>query len=129
MSNQGNLKTVTTIRKVARIWSVIVFLVAALVIYGETAFPHTEEDYPPIENLLPFLMFLSVASLGLTWRRELLGGVLNISFFVANFVMYWIINGKPLPLGGLMILSLVIVPGILFIMTWAQSRRIVVTEP
>jgi hypothetical protein len=108
---------------VARIWSVIIFLIAVLIVIGEFAFPHTGEDYPPIENLLPVLMFLSVASLALAWRWEFIGGSLNILFFIANFLLYWVINEKPLPLRGLVILSLVIVPGVLFIVSWAESRQ------
>ncbi len=117
-----------TLRKVARIWSVFVFIYTALVIYYEIAYPHTEIEYPPIENLMSFLMFLSVASLGLAWRRELLGGVLNLAFFMANCILYWIIRGRPFPLGGLAILSLAIVPGVLFVIYGELTRRIAVQE-
>jgi len=129
MSNQEDpQKTITNLRKAARILSVIIILFATLIFIGEIMFPHTEEDYPPIENLMPFLMLLSVASLGLAWRRELLGGVLNIVFFMANFILYWIIRGRPFPLGALAILSLVVVPGVLFVISAELTRRITVQE-
>jgi hypothetical protein len=129
MSNQEKLrKRITNLRKAARILSVIIISFAAFIFIGEIMFPHAEEEYPPIENLMPFFLLLSVASLGLAWRRELLGGVLNISFFAANYILYWIIRGRPFPLYAIAILSLVIVPGILYIVAWAQSRKVVVTE-
>lgn len=117
-----------TLRKVARIWSVVIFVITALIFIGEASFPLTEGDYPPIENLMPFLMFFSVVSLGLAWRRELLGGVLNIVFFIVNFILYWIIRGRPFPFGALAILSLTIVPGVLFVISGELTRRTVVRE-
>ena len=118
----------TPLQWVARIWSIIIFILALIILIGELVFPHTGEDYPPIENLLPILMFLSVASLGLAWKRELLGGVLNILFFLANYILYWVINARPFPLKGLAPLSLAVVPGILFVISWWRSRPEPVTE-
>jgi hypothetical protein len=122
MDGQDKKATLTPLQRAARIWSVILFIIAFIILIGESAFPHTGEDYPPIENLLPVLMFLSVASLGLAWKRELLSGILNIAFFLANYILYWVINARPFPIRGLAILSLAVVPGILYIISWRRSR-------
>lgn len=124
MDEHEKKENVTTLRRVARVWSVILFLVTLLVVIGEVAFPHTGEDYPPIENLLPISMLLSVASLGLAWKWELLAGVLNILFFLANYILYWVINARPFPFRGLAPLSLAVIPGILFIIAWWRSRSV-----
>jgi hypothetical protein len=128
MEEQQEKVKLTPIQRVARVWSVIVIVFAILILIGELAFPHTGEDYPPIENLLPVLMMLSVASLGLAWKSELLGGILNIVFFLANYVLYWVINARPFPLNGLAILSLAVVPGILFVISWRRSRPVSTPE-
>ncbi|MGD8456588.1 MAG: hypothetical protein PVF83_09400 [Anaerolineales bacterium] len=128
MEEQQEKVKLTPLQRVARIWSAIVIVFAILILIGELAFPHTGEDYPPIENLLPVLMMLSVASLGLAWKRELLGGILNIVFFLANYVLYWVINARPFPLNGLAILSLAVVPGILFVISWRRSRPVSTPE-
>jgi hypothetical protein len=115
---------VTTLQRVARIWSVFIFLITLLVVIGEVAFPHTGEAYPLIENLMPISMLISIASLGLAWKWELLAGVLNILFFFATFILYWVINARPFPLKGLAPLSLAVIPGILFIISWWRSRSV-----
>ena len=128
MDRQDKKPTLTPLQWVSRIWSVLVFIIALIILIGEVAFPHTGENYPPIENLLPVLMFLSIASLGLAWKWELLGGVLNIVFFLANYILYWVINARPFPLKGLAPLLLAVVPGILFIISWWRSRPVPATE-
>lgn len=128
MDGQDKKVTITPLQRVARIWSVVIFVFALIILVGEIAFPHPGEDYPPIENLLPILMLLSVASLGLAWKWELLAGVLNVLFFLGNYFLYWVINERPLPYVGLAPLSLAVIPGILFIISWWRSRPAPTTE-
>jgi hypothetical protein len=124
MDEHGKKRNVATLRRVARIWSVILFLVTLWIVIGEVAFPHTGEDYPPIENLMPISMLISITSLGLAWKWELLAGVLNIFFFLATYILYWVINARPFPLKGLAPLSLAVIPGVLFIIAWWRSRSV-----
>jgi hypothetical protein len=128
MDGQDKKVKLTPLQWVARIWSVFIFIFALIILIGEVAFPHTGQDYPPIENLLPLLMFLSVASLGLAWKWELLGGLLNVLFFLANYILYWVINARPFPIKGLAPLSLAVVPGILFVISWWRSRPVPAAE-
>lgn len=127
MDGQDKKGKLTPLQLVARIWSVFIFIFALIILIGEVAFPHTMQDYPPIENLLPLLMFLSIASLGLAWKWELWGGILNILFFLANYFLYWAIHARPFPLNGLFPLSLAVVPGILFVISWWRSRPVPTT--
>ena len=125
MSNQTSTNHPTTaIKKVARIWSIVIIVFALLILIGEVVSPHTEADYPWVENLMPISMFLSVLSLGLAWRWELLGGALNIGFYVVNLLLYWAVNSEFLHLAAVLILGLAIVPGILFLVCWWLSRQV-----
>lgn len=117
--------TTKWIRRIARIWSIVVIAFTLFMFIAHVVGPdeHTVDDYPPIENLQPVLMVLSVMSLALAWRWERIGGILNISFFVANLLLYWAIHGRFFPLPGLATLSLAIVPGVLFLVCWWRTRQ------
>ncbi len=79
-------------------------------------------DYPPIENLLPALMVLSVLGLGIAWRWEGAGGAINLVFFLATIILDWVIRGEFIPLGGFFPLLGAIIPGILFLIVWWRTR-------
>ncbi len=111
-------------RRVARIWSVVIIGITLVMTIAHIVAPESgATDYPPIENLLPVLMLLSVLGLAVAWRWEGLGGAMNVGFFVANLVLYWIIRGKFFPPGALLILSPVVVPGVLFLACWRRMKR------
>jgi hypothetical protein len=79
MTNPASRTDVTTrwMRRVARIWSMIIIGIALLVAVAHLVVPDPEAtDYPPIENLLPVVMFLCVLRLALAWRWE---GILRMS--------------------------------------------------
>jgi hypothetical protein len=121
MNGPGD-RTTRRIRRIARILSIILAGITLLIILANvfTTDPY-EVDYPPVENLMPLSMVLSVVSLALAWRWEGVGGMLNIIFFLANLVIFQIVRGEFLPLGVIALLSPVIVPGILFLMCWRRS--------
>lgn len=111
------------LRRVARIWSVVVIVFALVMGIGHIVSPEeVVEDYPPAENLLPLMMALSVLGLGLAFRWELLGGAMNVGFWLLNVLLYWIIKERFFPLGGLAALSPALVPGLLFLVCWWRSR-------
>jgi hypothetical protein len=82
----------------------------------------TEADYPPIENLLPVIMCLSVLGLGIAWRWEGLGGAISLVFFLVHLAVYWAIRQRFFPLSVLLIFSPVPITGILFLVYWWRSR-------
>jgi hypothetical protein len=121
--DDGGDQTTKMIRRVARIWSLVIIGFTLVMVIAHVVEPEPQTtDYPPIENLLPLAMCLSVAGLGIAWRREKLGGVINIIFFLVNLGLYWFIRGRFFPLGGVAILSLAIVPGVLFLVCWWRSK-------
>ena len=96
----------------------------AIIVASHIIYPDTEPGtYPAVENLLPLSMALCVASLGLCWRWEFLGGLLNILFYLLNFLGYWIIRGRFLPVGVAATFGLAIVPGILFLICWRLELK------
>ena len=124
-SQESTGNAVNKIRRIARIWSVVVILFAVIMLIGEVVSPHGEEgvEIKDYEMLGPIFMMISVFSLGLAWRWELLGGVLNILFFIFMYLSYWAVNDRPFPLPAILILGLAIVPGILFLVCWNKSRQ------
>jgi hypothetical protein len=125
MTNTIDRSDVTTrrVRRVARIWSIVIIGITLFVAIGHIVAPEPEAtDYPPIENLLPVLILLSVLGLAIAWRWEGIGGALNVGFFVANLVLYWIIRGRFFPFQALVILLPVVVPGLLFLVCWQRTK-------
>ena len=123
-------KIVFRLRWIARIWSIVIILFTLIMLIGYavnwiqtgTADPHAMEDYPPIENLIPITLILSVLGLGIAWRWEGLGGAINIGFFLANLAIgLWIISPRPYPY----IIAIALpTPGILFLVCWRLLRKV-----
>ena len=126
----GEERVTKRIRRVARIWSLVIIAFSLIMLTGYAwnwvttgkADPYAVEGYPPSENLLPLAMCLSVAGLGVAWRWEGLGGAINIGFFLVNIGLYWLLRGIFFPLRAVAILSLAIVPGVLFLVCWWRSK-------
>ncbi len=124
------------IRWIARIWGGLVFLVALLIFVGYasnwvttgTADPYAAEDYPPIENLPPLLMFLGAIGSAIAWRWEGVGGAITVVSQLVNLpvlLIHWpIAEGFPRYLAAPYGLGVVVaIPGILFLVCWWRSRE------
>ena len=122
-TDSGADRTTKWIRWIARICSIVIIGFTLMMVIGHAVTPDPyATDYPPIENLLPLVMCLSVSGLGLAWRWEGLGGAISVAFFLANLGLYWAIHGKFFPLRGLPILSPVLITGMLFLVCWWRTR-------
>jgi hypothetical protein len=109
---------------VARTWSLVIIAITLAVTVAHIVAPEAHDtDYPPVENLLPLLMLLSIMGLAVAWRWEGVGGAMNVVLFLAHFGLYWALRGRFFPLGGLAMFSAVIVPGVLFLVCWWRRRR------
>ena len=118
----GGDRTTKWIRRIARTWSVVILAFTVVMIIGHLVVPDPNEvDYPPIENLLPLMMCLSVLGLGIAWRWEGLGGAISVGFFLANLALYWVIRQRFFPLNALAILSPVLITGMLFLVCWWRT--------
>jgi len=122
-------KTTNTIRKIARIWSLVIFAIALIILIAEIIEawlnPELINSYPWYENLIPMTLFLAVVGLSLAWRWEVFGSVLCIICIVANYVMYIAFGGSG---RGLYVVPLILlpvfIPGILFLIGWLRSERV-----
>ena len=116
------------LRVIARIWSVVIIGIALLFLVGYAwswvttgkADPYAVEDYPPVENLIPITLGLSVLGLGIAWRWEGLGGAITIVSHLATLaVHYGLLSPRPYPYPVTIALA---TPGILFLVLWRRSR-------
>jgi hypothetical protein len=116
ISDKSVDRSMVWLRRVARISSGLIIGITLVVLVGHIIEPEpVEVDYPPIENLLPVIMCLSVLGLGIAWRWEGLGGGISVVFFLIHLVVYWAIRQRFFPLRALLIFSPVPVTGILFL--------------
>ncbi len=125
MTDTADRVDVTTrrVRRVARIWSIVIIGITLVAAVAHIVVPEPEAtDYPPLENLLPVVMFLSVLGLAIAWRWEGVGGAINVGLFLAHLGLYWIIRGKFFPLRALPMFSAAVVPGVLFLACWWRTK-------
>ena len=122
-------------RRIARIWSVPIIAYALMLIIGYTVNwlttgkvdPYAVENYPFIENLPPIFMFLAIIGLGIAWRWEKLGGIINLIFCLGTLLVlliHWPITQDSRFIIPYVLLLVVIFPGILFLVYWYRSRKI-----
>ena len=125
MSNADNPTSWTTkrIRRIARISSVVILVFTMVSIIAHLVAPEPNEvDYPPIENLLPVIVVLSVLGLSIAWRWEGLGGAVSVGFFLVHLALYWAIRQRFFPLRALAVFSPLPITGVLFLVCWWRSR-------
>ena len=115
--------TTTLIRRIARIWSLIIIGLGILVFIAEIIEAATTElaPYPSYENLIPFTLFLSVVGLAVAWRWEGLGGAITVLSVLGNLFVY-LLTGRGAVGIVIMILTPILIPGILFLVCWLRSR-------
>ncbi len=122
------------IRWVARIWGTVIIACALLVLIGYAwnwvttgkADPHAVEDYPPIENLIPITLGLSILGLGIAWRWEGLGGAITIVSHLATLaVHHWLLSPRPYPYPLTITIA---TPGVLFLVCWWRSRKRIIPQ-
>jgi len=123
------------IRRIARILSVPIIVYALIMLIGYTvswittgtADPHAVEDYPFIENLPPIFMFLAILGLGIAWRFEKFGGIMNLIFCLLTLpilLIHWPIIQEFRFVVPYILLIIIALPGILFLVCWRRSGKI-----
>jgi len=88
--------------------------------------PHAIENYPFIENLPPLFMLLAIIGLGIAWRFEKLGGIINLIFCLATLpilVVHWPITQDPRCSIPYILLMIIAFPGVLFIIYWQRCKN------
>jgi hypothetical protein len=123
MADDIQKSSIGRIRQLARVFSALIILLTILIavghIFGDEP---VVEDYPPIENLMPIILGLSVVGLAVAWRWEGLGGTLTLVFFMAHLGLFWVVRGVFFPLGVLAVFLPIPITALMFLWCWWKSR-------
>ena len=117
-----NPRIVTIIRWIARIWSILIFVIALLIVVLPD--PNVVQPVPLTDwNELGFY-WVSILGLLLAWRWEGLGGTMAIAGVAGHDVAFRIIRGYwfHVLVPSALLEFVFVLPGILFIACWALSR-------
>ncbi len=128
-----------SIRWIARIWSIPIIVYALVLVVGYTvnwittgvADPYAVEGYPFIENLPPIFMLLAILGLGIAWRKEKLGGIINLFFCLAIIpilLIRWPIAQDFRNIIPYILLIIIAFPGILFLICWRRSKGRIIPQ-
>jgi hypothetical protein len=111
------------LRLLARIWSVVVFALALMLIIAPD--PNLVTPVPVTDwILLATFPGLAIVGLLLAWRWEGLGGGIALTAFIAHLIAFRFFRGLALPAPVALVQLLVfVVPGLVFILCWHLSRR------
>jgi len=134
INNTGDCIT-RWIRWIARIWSFPIIAYSLIMLAGYTwnwvtigkADPYAVEGYPFVEVLPPIFTFLSVLGLGIAWSWEGLGGAITLVFNIATFLLLLIQRPITHEFSRLaipyIISTVIVIPGILFMVCWWRSKK------
>lgn len=113
-------RSVKIIRWIARIWSILVFVVALIIIFIPD--PYATEPVPASDWFLASLWGVAILGLLIAWRWELIGGIITIAtMFVRELIWvmlkgYWWVN-------FLIFWFFVVPPAIMFLVAWGLERK------
>ena len=137
----GSDRRTLWIRRIARIWSAPVILYALIMAGGYTwswvttgvADPYAVEEVSTMEALPPILLFISVLGLAVAWRWERFGAGIALLFQGVTLVV--LILQSPITDSFLrssipfILVLIAVIPGILFLIHWSQSRQLPASSP
>jgi len=112
------------IRAVARVWTFLVWLLGLILLIGtRKGLSSSTLENIPQDILIPVFLFISLVGLGIAWRWEGWGALVNIGFYLAVLPLYWLLHQEWLHLSIMVGLSPLILPGVLFLIAWLLSKR------
>jgi hypothetical protein len=128
---QATPRPVKTLRWIARVWSLLLLLLALAVtltppmLDGTQAPAPVPEPTPVIEYVALGAYALAVLGLLLAWRWELVGGIISILGVILHDILFYISVGFAAQyLAGNLIVGLAfILPAALFITCWILACR------
>ena len=107
-------------RWIARIWSILLFVVALLTIFVPD--PNAIEPVPVADWLLLSLWGVAILGLLVAWRWELVGGIITIATMFIRELAWVILKGHWLA-NFLIAWLFVVPPAILFLVAWGLERK------
>lgn len=117
-------KVASAIRRVARVWSILVFLLALILVIGtRNAPPASDLLNGRFDFLIPLALLTSLLGLGIAFRWEGWGALINLLFYLAVVPLYAILQGEWIHFSIMVGLSPVILPGVLFAVAWLLDRK------
>ena len=117
-------KVASAIRRVARIWSILVFILALILVIGtRNAPPASQLLHGSLDFLIPLALLFSLFGLGIAFRWEGWGALINLLFYLAVVPLYAILQGEWIHFSIMVGLSPVILPGVLFAAAWLLDRK------
>ena len=121
MSNVNAVsRSVKIIRWIARIWSILIFVVALLRIFVPD--PSVTEPVPALDWLLLSLWGVAILGLLIAWRWELIGGIITIATMFVRELIWVMLKGDWL-VNFLIIWFFVVPPAILFLVAWGLEKK------
>ena len=93
-SNSSKISVISSrIRGVARIWSILVWLLALILVVGTRNTPSASSLVnTPLDILVPLSLLISLIGLGIAWRWEGLGILINMAGYLAILPIYWLLH-------------------------------------
>ena len=108
------------IRWIARIWSILIFVVTLLRIFVPD--PYATEPVPASDWFLLSLWGVAILGLLIAWRWELIGGIITIAtMFVRELI--WVMLKGDWWVNFLIIWLFVVPPAILFLVAWGLEKK------
>jgi hypothetical protein len=105
---------------IARIWSILVFVVALMIIFSPD--PYATEPVPVADWFLLSLWGVAVLGLLVAWRWELVGGIITIATMFIREMAWGILKGHWL-VNFLIVWLFLVPPAILFLVAWRLERK------
>jgi len=108
------------IRWIARLWSILVFVVALLIIF--TPDPYATEPVPVADWFLLSLWGVAILGLVVAWRWEFVGGIITIATLFIRELAWVILKGDWM-VSFLIMWLFIVPPAILFLVAWGLERK------
>ena len=124
-AKSSNLTKITrSIRGVAKVWSILVFILALILVVETRNSPATSNLVnAPLDILIPIFLLISLIGLGIAFRWEGWGVLINLGFYLAVVPIYWLLHQEWIHISIMVGLSPVILPGVLFAVAWLITKR------
>jgi hypothetical protein len=120
LSQRPTRRTVA-IRWVARIWSLLVFALALMMIF--TPDPYATEPVPAEDWFLLSLWGVAILGLLVAWRWERAGATLTLAVMFIRELAWVILKGGWI-ISFLIVWALLAPPAILFLFAWRSEREL-----
>jgi len=119
-------RTTRILRRIARIWSIVIIALGLVIFVGEVSGslqsePGLETPYPWWENLIPLAAFIAILGLAVAFRWEAAGAILTIVMLAFSLLLY-IATGRTRVLQVAFILTPILIPAILYLVCWGRER-------